>query len=438
MENHMESDTIQMEKNGGNRKKVLPVALLLALLPIIIAALGVLIFFTQPVSVQSVDAFPPNTPAATFTTDIIQVWEAEEEDAALFGDIWAIEDEDWVEWEEEGEDIVDMVEPEPNEDSEDTAKPKGTDKPKNTDKPKSTPKPTPKPTTKPDNSEYPYLVYVSKNSYTIAILGLDDKGEYTKVLRKFSTGIGRSGAQTRAGTFKITGKERWHKWGGGQYSPYATKYSSGVYIHGPLYKAQDPNKMEPGSYNAIGTACSSGCLRTTCSAAAWIYYNCKVGTTVIVANDSKYSTPAPAKIPYDQTWDPTDPGATPEVPVTSFTLSPTSAALTVGESLSLLISSIKPSDTSTKTFLYSSSNTSVATVDSKGVVRAVGPGTAVITVTADDVSGVKKTCTVVVTGAAATPTPSPSPAPSPTPTRTPTPTFTPTPTPTPAPPDPED
>ena len=287
------------------------------------------------------------------------------------------------------------------------------------------------PTASPEKTKDTYQIYVSKNSYTIAILGLDENGEYTKVVRKFSTGIGRSSSQTRTGTFEITGKQRWHAWSSTSYSPYATKYSGGVYIHGPLYSEKDSNSMKPGSYNAIGTSCSSGCLRTTCSAAAWVYYNCPVGTKVIVANDSKYTSSRPAQIPDSQTYDPTDPGATPEIPITAIALSDKEKTLTVGESFTLSVTSFTPSNTSTKGFLYSSSDNAIATVDASGNVIAIGVGTATITVTADDPYGKSASCKVTV-NELATPPPTDTEDPSTPPTDTETPSVPPTDTETPS------
>lgn len=247
-------------------------------------------------------------------------------------------------------------------------------------------------------SQYPYLIYVSINSYTIQILGLDQNLQYTRELRRFSTGIGRNTHQTRTGTFTVTGKESWHTWNNRPptYSPYVTSYSGGVWIHGPIYTEKNPNKMVPGSYNAIGTACSSGCLRTTCSAAAWIYYNCPVGTTVVVKNDSRYKASRPAAVDANQTWDPTDPLATPEIPVTSFSLNPASLELMVGESASLKAVNILPSNTSTTGWFFESRNPAVASVSSSGKITALAPGTAELVVTADDIYGRSRSCAVRV------------------------------------------
>jgi uncharacterized protein YjdB len=291
-------------------------------------------------------------------------------------------------------------------------------------RPTATPKPTP---------SNPYLIYVSKDSYTIAILGLDSDNEYTRVVRLFSTGIGRAG-QTRAGTYTIESKERWHSWSGNAYSPYASRHSGGLYIHGPLYSAKDSNKMLPGSYNEIGTSCSSGCLRTTCSAAAWVYYNCPVGTKIIIANDSKYEVPHPARIDSNQTYDPTDPGASPEIPITGFSLGKTTVNMIAGETLKIAISNILPSDNTTEGFKYTSENADIASVSTSGTITAKGEGTVKIKVTANDVNGIYRTLTVTVVQPV-TPTPEPSPSTEPTPTAEPTPEPTQTqpadPTPTP-------
>jgi lipoprotein-anchoring transpeptidase ErfK/SrfK len=302
------------------------------------------------------------------------------------------------------------------------------------DDPRKTPNPaggSPSPT--PSSGVNPYQIYVSKNSYTIAILGLDESGEYTKVLRRFSTGIGRSSAQTRTGSFVITGKQRWHAWSGTAYSPYATKYSGGVYFHGPIYNAMDSNRMKPGSYNEIGTACSSGCLRTTCSAAAWVYYNCRVGTTVVVANDSKYTSSRPAHIPSTQTWDPTDPGATPEIPVTSFSVSVSPNPIEMWNTAQVHVSNIAPADTSTTSFSYASSDTDIVTVDGSGRLTAKAVGSATIRVTANDVNGQSRTVSVTVVLPVLTPTPSTEPTPTASIELTPTPTASLEPTPTPEP-----
>ena len=176
--------------------------------------------------------------------------------------------------------------------------------------PTPSPSPTPSPGTAPKpetETELPYLIYVSKDSFTIAILGLDDNGEYSQLLQTFNTAIGRTDAQTRAGSYTITEKSAWIQWSKNSYSPYGTKHSGGLWFHGPSHSAKDLNTLQAASYNKIGTRATSGCMRTTNGAAAWIYNNAPVGTPVIIANDSLYNSAAIAKVDANQKYDPSDP-----------------------------------------------------------------------------------------------------------------------------------
>ena len=262
----------------------------------------------------------------------------------------------------------------------------------------------PKTTPPATSSEFPYQIYVSKKSYTFAILGLDSSGKYTKVIRTFTTGVGRTNALTRTGTYKITGKERWHKWNTTSFSPYASKISSGVWFHGPLFSDKTTNSMKTYSYNEIGTACTSGCMRTVSEGAAWVYNNCAIGTTVVIANDSKYTSTKIAKLSSSQKYDPTEPGEKTEILISSFTLNKASVTLNVNEAFALSITAKVPSNASTKKFIYSSSNKNVATVDANGNIKAVGAGTATISVTADDTGSAVKNCMVTVNKPAQTTT----------------------------------
>ena len=233
----------------------------------------------------------------------------------------------------------------------------------------------------------------------MAILARDDNGEWSRVIRLFPTGTGRNNA-TDVGFYTIVKKERWHKWGSG-YSPFANKLSVGIYLHGPIYKSKNQNAIRPNYYNCIGTDCSSGCLRTVCACAAWVYYNCPVGTGVIIAQNSRFSTPRPKKIGKKATKDPTDPGDNPEILVTGFSVDPGALALEPGATRTLTPTGISPSNTSTRGFKYSSSDAGVARVSADGVVTAVGPGEAAISVTAAD----DFKCTVKVPVTVAAPAP---------------------------------
>ena len=81
--------------------------------------------------------------------------------------------------------------------------------------------------------------------------------------------------------------------------------------------------------------------------------------------------------------------------VSTITLSETGKDLYMNEKL-VLTASVEPSDAEDKSVTWSSSNSSVATVDAKGTVQPVGAGTATILCTANDGSKVTGKCEVKV------------------------------------------
>ena len=85
-----------------------------------------------------------------------------------------------------------------------------------------------------------------------------------------------------------------------------------------------------------------------------------------------------------------------EVAVQSVTLSKSTLDLTVGDSFSLT-ASISPSNATNKAVTWSSSNSSIASVDSSGRVTAKGNGTATITVKSAANASISDTCAVNVT-----------------------------------------
>ena len=82
------------------------------------------------------------------------------------------------------------------------------------------------------------------------------------------------------------------------------------------------------------------------------------------------------------------------ISVESVSLNKTSLSLTVGDTQTLT-ATVTPSNATYKSVTWSSSNTSVASVSSSGVVTAKSAGTATITVTTND-GGKKATCSVTV------------------------------------------
>ena len=82
------------------------------------------------------------------------------------------------------------------------------------------------------------------------------------------------------------------------------------------------------------------------------------------------------------------------IPVQSVTLNTSSCSLFVNDQVTLL-ATVNPSDATDKTLTWTSSNPSVATVDANGTVKAIGDGTAVITVTTNN--GKTAQCQITVT-----------------------------------------
>lgn len=166
--------------------------------------------------------------------------------------------------------------------------------------PTSTPKPTntPKPTADP---RYPYMLYVEKGSFTLTIYGIGSDKQYSKVVKRYR--ISHGGNRTPTGNFVLSRRERWHPFSGGDngYAQYAVMYNpksdptgwTGLFIHGPMYRSQDPNDLWPRYYDgekAIGGENTQGCLRMVVEAAKFIYDNCPKGTPLKIVNGSPRNT----------------------------------------------------------------------------------------------------------------------------------------------------
>lgn len=113
----------------------------------------------------------------------------------------------------------------------------------------------------------------------------------------------------------------------------------------------------------------------------------KAGTTVITAtakDDSGISASCTVQV------------TVPTVKVTGITLNKTTASVVKGKTVALT-ATVTPDTATDKTIKWTTSNKNVATVSTDGVVTAVAAGTAIITATAADGSGVKATCKITVT-----------------------------------------
>lgn len=88
------------------------------------------------------------------------------------------------------------------------------------------------------------------------------------------------------------------------------------------------------------------------------------------------------------------------IQVSNIELSQTTATLTTGDALTLT-ATVTPDNADDKTFTWTSSDETVATVTAAGIVSALAAGTATITATANDGSGVSASCTITVANATA-------------------------------------
>ena len=92
-----------------------------------------------------------------------------------------------------------------------------------------------------------------------------------------------------------------------------------------------------------------------------------------------------------------------DVDVTSITLDKTEASIEVGDSITLT-ATVLPSDATDTSVTWTSSDTSVVTVDEDGVVTGIAEGTATITVASNSNSSATATCEVTVTETTSTDT----------------------------------
>ncbi len=245
----------------------------------------------------------------------------------------------------------------------------------------------------------PYQVYVSKDSYTIAILGIDESGEYTRPLRTYRTAIG-TGNKTRAGSYNIEKKWQWYEWSLGGYTPCTSLLGgSKIRLHAPLHNENgDWNSLWREGYRQIGTKETQGCLRTTTEGAAWVFFNCDIGTEVRIANDAKYASEEPPELG-DSKSDPTRPKSWSdlEVPVTFFTVDKEEIQLSAGTTYQTAVFDVVPSNEKiSHRFTYTSGNPGVATVDENGIITAVASGTTQVLVMADDVNKTYRVINVTV------------------------------------------
>lgn len=162
----------------------------------------------------------------------------------------------------------------------------------------------------------PYMLKINKEMNCLTVYAKDGDNGFIIPVKAFLTSVGDD---TPIGTFKTPEKYRWRLMIHDLYTQYATRLSPGmpILMHSIIYDRPDPFSVWASTYNNLGIARSAGCIRLATIDSKWIYDNCAIGTTVTVYNSSK---PGPFErptimyeIPFEQTWDPTDPNVTPEM-----------------------------------------------------------------------------------------------------------------------------
>lgn len=159
----------------------------------------------------------------------------------------------------------------------------------------------------------PFQLKINKEMNCMTVYARDGDNGFIIPLKSF---LLSTGDDTPLGTFKTPEKYRWRLMNSGVYCQYATRLGSGLpyLMHSIIYDKPDSYTVWASTYNHLGVARSAGCIRLLSADAKWVYDHCAAGTSVTVYNDpvpGPYERPViPFEIPFEQTWDPSDPELT--------------------------------------------------------------------------------------------------------------------------------
>lgn len=160
-------------------------------------------------------------------------------------------------------------------------------------------------------NQKPYSIDVIRNQNVVIVYGLDEEGEYSKIIKVFTCSTGSNNG-TPIGNYSTSKGAIWGALYGGVWGQYTTRIVGSILFHSVPYYTRDKGNLEWEEYNKLGSQASMGCVRLTVRDAKWIYYNIPVGTAVHIYDGSipsGVSKPYVAKIDGsspNRGWDPTD------------------------------------------------------------------------------------------------------------------------------------
>lgn len=178
-----------------------------------------------------------------------------------------------------------------------------------------TPAPTPVPTKSPSPTKSPepktkvkYMIKVNKAANVVTIYKSEDGGDFVPKRAFLCSG----GNSTPTGSFTLSNKWRWLWMVDDSYGQWVSQITGNYLFHSvPYWGTQDPDQLDVGEYNKLGTTCSHGCIRLRAGDAKWIYDNMPIGTKIVIYEDSSdpgpLGKPSVDPLPDWHTWDPTDP-----------------------------------------------------------------------------------------------------------------------------------
>lgn len=161
------------------------------------------------------------------------------------------------------------------------------------------------------DTSYPYEIHLLRNHNVIIVYGMDENGEYTKIVNVFPCSTGYYN-ETDLGDFEIGLQMRWGSLMLDLYGQYSSQFNYNQLFHSVPYWSKDQNNIEWEEYEKLGTAASSGCVRLSTIDAKWIYDYCLTGTKVKVYDSEELPVVKPIQCVILEDylfrgWDPTDP-----------------------------------------------------------------------------------------------------------------------------------